>query len=1054
MGSKLEQPAQPEDAGGSPKRRYRTSVPLSEGATAEIFKAWDNTLQRPVALKFLRRDEPSLVERMFREARAQARLDHPCICKVYDVGELDGRPYIAMQLIDGVELGELAHELPLEQKVRLLWKVAEAIHHAHQEGIIHRDLKPANIMVQRGEDGFYEPVVVDFGLVWEQEQQGTAMTQAGQLLGTPPYLAPEQVEGRHEHLDRRTDVYSLGATLYELLTGRPPFEAERNVDLLVQILHSEPVAPRRLDPSLPADLETVVLKCLAKERNRRYESARALARDLRRFLDGEPVEAKPASLRYRLTKKARQHKWILATAAILLTVAGTALATVRWRAETRLGYEQRYSQIGRDLDWSLRAVYMSSRHDIRPSKERVRGRIRELEAELEEIGSLGRPPAHLAIGRAYAALNEDDAARQHLEKAWGLGQRNAEVGYTLGLVLGRQYESRLEQVRYLKDTNLREEAMANLRQELRDPAVDYLVAGRGTDAVAAEYVEALLAFYDRRWEEALALLKEARTKLPWLYETLIVEGNVLNALGDEQRMQQGDREGSRQSYAQAQHAYQAAIASAGSDPRAYLGLCQLHTNLLRLEIHHPSPQIEVHKENAFDACGEALAIDPERARAHILQSRVGALWSQYLSWTGGDPNPFLTDALASAHRAVEIAGDRASAHAAVGSVYGLRAEYLGAVRTSDLLPDLEASIASYEQALLRSPNNPIYLNWIGAMWSIRSRHEFRTGFPEQSRKSADRAISNLEAAVAARPRSFDVQHNLANILGLQCDLLARHGEDFGPCLERLNASTRRVVELNPEFDLGHIEVGTVAWRRADYISLTGGDPEPLLQDAESWYGKAVTLSPEVSEVQFRWSILHYYRAYYALLEGRDPRPHLQAARERADDAQEIRPAALALHAQGLLLDTLALRTALRDNQPVEKILRDADAHLEGLLGINYRDSWIYTVAADYLLWRSYGEILRGGRPSGFIDRGEALIREGLETEISPATLTGLRGAFHLLRSHTIRDESIIQQLEQEAEIDFRRALEINRWIARDLEPWLAEVDPKLERRLRLGSARR
>ncbi|MCH9651481.1 MAG: serine/threonine protein kinase [Deltaproteobacteria bacterium] len=165
MGSKLQQPTEPENTGNSPKRRYQTSVPLSAGGTAEIFKAWDDTLQRPVVLKFLRRDEPSMVERMFREARAQARLDHPCICKVYDVGRLDGRPYIAMQYIEGVELGELIHELTLDQKVRLLWRVAEGIHHAHQEGIIHRDLKPANIMVQQGEDGFYEPVVVDFGLV-------------------------------------------------------------------------------------------------------------------------------------------------------------------------------------------------------------------------------------------------------------------------------------------------------------------------------------------------------------------------------------------------------------------------------------------------------------------------------------------------------------------------------------------------------------------------------------------------------------------------------------------------------------------------------------------------------------------------------------------------------------------------------------------------------------------------------------------------------------------------------------------------------------------------
>ncbi|MEO1088512.1 MAG: serine/threonine-protein kinase, partial [Acidobacteriota bacterium] len=345
---------------------------------------------------------------------------------VDDVGELDGRPYIAMQYVDGVELADVVDELTLEEKAQVMLRVCDAVHHAHQEGLIHRDLKPNNIMVQREPDGRYRPVVVDFGLVYEHLDPGTAVTRAGQVLGTPPYLAPEQVEGRRDRLDRRTDVYGLGATLYELFTGRPLFVAERGVDLLIKTLHEEPKPPRRWVPSLPQDLETIILKCLEKEPARRYASARALVSDLRSFLDGEPIQARPASLGYRLGKKAHKHRVGVAVAVAFLVIAAAGFLYVRWRSDLRLHYEQRFAQIGQDVDWSLRAVHMSAKHDIRPSKTRVAERIAHLESELEDLASIGRPPAHVAIGQAYAALGEIKTALDRLERVVERGFRHVD----------------------------------------------------------------------------------------------------------------------------------------------------------------------------------------------------------------------------------------------------------------------------------------------------------------------------------------------------------------------------------------------------------------------------------------------------------------------------------------------------------------------------------------------------------------------------------------------------------------------------------------------------
>jgi len=272
----------------------------------EVYKAWDKGLQRYVALKYLRFDDPELVERLFREARAQARIDHPGVCEVYEVGEEDGRPFIAMQYVEGPQLDEAARDMTLEQKVLIIKQVAEAVSAAHAAGLIHRDLKPANIKIEETDDGRLRPYVLDFGIAREQEVSGLTIT--GQILGTPGYLSPEQARGDTAALDRRTDVFSLGVILYELLGGRSPFAGDSDAEVLVNLLEGEPLPLRRAAPNVPRDLETVVMTCLEDRRDRRYQSARELAGDLGRFLDGEPIQARPISLISRFVRRSRRTK--------------------------------------------------------------------------------------------------------------------------------------------------------------------------------------------------------------------------------------------------------------------------------------------------------------------------------------------------------------------------------------------------------------------------------------------------------------------------------------------------------------------------------------------------------------------------------------------------------------------------------------------------------------------------------------------------------------------------------------------------------------------------
>ncbi len=403
--------------------RYVAVSKLGAGGMGEVWRAWDTSLNRWVALKFLLGGEADDRDRFLREAQTAARLTHPNIAPVYEAGCERGRHFIAMHFVDGVTLRKLVKG-DLRRAVGYVRDAARALDYAHGRGVIHRDVKPDNIMVERpGVDATSTPLgstpagggmgrvyVMDFGLA--RSVKGDArMSASGILIGTPAYMPPEQARG--ERVDRRADIYALGATLYEVMAGAPPFEGASVVDMLMRVINDEPA-------ELPGAIGAVVAKAMAKEPQHRYRTAAEFADDLDRWLAGEPVSARPPSTFQRLGRQLARRRGVLVTAAAGVIAVAIALAIVvpRWRAEARARAERE-----RKLEASAKSrPHLDRARELRLQAERL---LTQDKLQLGVIADL----LERARAEARRAIEADATAEAWLElaRAWALARRGRDA---------------------------------------------------------------------------------------------------------------------------------------------------------------------------------------------------------------------------------------------------------------------------------------------------------------------------------------------------------------------------------------------------------------------------------------------------------------------------------------------------------------------------------------------------------------------------------------------------------------------------------------------------
>lgn len=395
---------------------FRLVERLGSGAFGTVWKACDTKLDRSVAIKIPLRGQltEEEEEQFLREARSAAQLNHPNIVSVHEVGRAGETLYLVSDLIHGCTLTELIDErLPAHhESAMLVAKLAGALHHAHEQGVVHRDLKPHNVLM----DAANEPHLTDFGLAKRESGEATA-TLDGTILGTPAYMSPEQASGESNRVDRRTDVYSLGVILYQMLTGELPFRGAPRM-MMHKVIHEEPLGPRRLNDRIPADLENICLKCLEKSPSNRYQNAQSLQSDLRNYLEGKPVSARPISTLKRADRWARRHPAATTAIGLGIILLGTLSLGLVLLAQAK-------SRADRSLQ-------------IAEAEERTSATTIELLKRLLETND---PIAGAAVGWRQAGNKADETLKDILERAdpqlvATLAQNDPEVATEVLLTIG------------------------------------------------------------------------------------------------------------------------------------------------------------------------------------------------------------------------------------------------------------------------------------------------------------------------------------------------------------------------------------------------------------------------------------------------------------------------------------------------------------------------------------------------------------------------------------------------------------------------------------------
>lgn len=1035
--------------------RYEILGLLGKGGMGSVFEARDKRINRHVALKFIHTVDPYMTSRFLQEARAQARIDHPNVCKVLEVGEVEGRVYIAMQLISGEQLSKIAESLSTDEKVRLMKTVTDAVSAAHRLQIIHRDIKPANIMVEKTTDAngstLLNPMLMDFGLA--REESGTqGLTESGALLGTPGYMSPEQARGQVRGTDARTDVYGLGATLYDLLTGAPPFVDANAMNVVLKVLIDDPVPLRVKNPEIPQALETIVLKCLAKEPHQRYASAAELSEDLERYLGREKVLARRLSLPEKLYWRGKRNKpmafAILALVFSLVAFAGygvdTAITNARREeiAQKRAEIGKKLSGAVKDLDWLVRTAHLVPLHDTTAEKNIVRERMAAIESEMKSFANLGAGFDHFALGRGHLALEEWDLARKRLEMAQSQGIQDAELDYGLGRALGELYNRALEDARRSGDATYFAKRKVELDKEYLEPALVHLKKCRGLPTVSASYLEGLIHFYHRRDTEALEQAALARQTTPWLYEAAKLQGDVYLARALDAK-DKGDNENAEKDFDRAVEHYEQAAEIGRSDHQVYEALAEAWIRQEELDLYRGrDPKLKLDK--ALSAAEKALKASPKESSGYTKKAFAYHFQGRYEQDHGAPREKieqFYRLQVTAGEAAIESHPTDAFAHEALGIAYLKLAEdfHVRGLPTDELL---DKSMTHLKIALQLNSSFPWGYNDYGYALALRGMGKKERN--EDPRELFQLAISSTRKAFALDDRYLIAYNNLSLWLTELAEWKLNHGENPEADLHEAIRMTDHVLKMNPRYAPAYGNAGLALNLIASYRMDVGEDGRESAKQALDRFQHLLEIDSNSSRAYLELGRSYRWLASHQRIQGEDPQASLRDGAQALAHCLRIDPENAECKSVNADLRLEQAEWSLQNHEPATGTVEDAlQWAQEAMLAYPNRVDFCFNTA---LISLRMVRILDGKDKRH--ERQASLVIEALETvdrslDMAPGLPRALaiQGAlyFRKYQLDPLHQESYLRR----AKDSLSRALEANSNLTHEYGALLKEVLQKL-----------
>ena len=744
--------------------RYVIGPILGRGGMGHVHEAWDVVLCRTVALKILRDIEPAALIRFMHEAQIHARVVHPNICRIYDVDNYEGSLRVAMQLVLGPNLEQAWRELSTREVVAIMALVAQAVHVVNRLNLVHRDLKPSNILLEQSADGQWTPYVCDFGLAMALDEPALTYNTHG-VIGTPAYMAPEQLHGERDRISAATDVYALGGTLHFALTGHPPAGPSGR--------HG-PV----LDPALPRDLRVIIAKCLEEDPDLRYASAGALAEDLWRWREGDPIRASSPNALMRLGRKGRKGLRLLAPT--LLVLAAVVLLGVGWQA--RLAHQgaldRQQMRLAQRLTLEAGAEAREFRleqtlpiHDLRPSYARIRGLMEQERAGMQALAPRWRGQGHFALGTASFLLRDFASARTELEQAWAGGFRDPTVA---GLLVWNAIPA-----------NRAAEESAQFDPRTGPPAAEGpepAAVRRALDLGQGD--GALQAYLDKDYLRAASLGHATFMASPWRWEAAALEAGCLDVLGQQERGAGHLAEAGRR-FQEGMAAAKAALSVGRSDPALHHAYFRAARGLAGLSLEWASPPRPRLSELQAE-CARARQLDPEDPDLQDDWLAISCLRAKQMNLLGQDPEPQLKE-----DRAFLDTWTREPLTAALRAdrmlVYWLTAEREFR-RGGDSGPALT-------EALKTAGHTPfLYRDYFWEVLNFKARVDAARG--ADPRPALDAALARFQPLGPGAP--WSLKESLAGGWLIRAEWEAAHGMDPRPSLRSAQTLAESARSQSPD----------------------------------------------------------------------------------------------------------------------------------------------------------------------------------------------------------------------------------------------------------------